>query len=94
MPGFFVFLPNSDYPSVYKTDSCGFKSRRARGSSPQRGREQRGRAVGSSVLCATRSSETDAVRQRGMEGKGQATEDSHGLSVAKNLDNCASIQVR
>jgi hypothetical protein len=29
-----------------------------------------------------------------MEGKGQVIEDSHGLSVIKNLDNCASIQVR
>jgi hypothetical protein len=49
---------------------------------------------GCKPLCATRSSETDAIRQRGMEGKGQGAEDSHGLSVAKNLDNCASIQVR
>ena len=44
--------------------------------------------------CATRSSETDAIRQRGMEGKGQVIEDSHGPSITKNLDNCASIQVR
>jgi hypothetical protein len=29
-----------------------------------------------------------------MEGKGQVIEDSHDLSIAKNLDNCASIQVR
>jgi hypothetical protein len=29
-----------------------------------------------------------------MEGKGQAIEDSHGLSVAENLDNYVSIQVR
>jgi hypothetical protein len=29
-----------------------------------------------------------------MEGKGQVIEDSHGPSITKNLDNCASIQVR
>jgi hypothetical protein len=45
------------------------------------------------ALGATRSSET-ADKRRGMEGKGQVIEDSHGLSVTKNLDNCASIQVR
>jgi hypothetical protein len=46
------------------------------------------------ALGATRSSETDAIRQRGMEGKGQVIEDSHGFLITKNLDNCASIQVR
>ena len=45
-------------------------------------------------VCAIRSSETDAIKQRGMEGKGQVIEDSHDLLIAKNLDNCASIQVR
>ena len=45
-------------------------------------------------VCATRSSETDAIRQRGMEGKGQVIEGCHGLLITKNLDNCASIQVR
>jgi hypothetical protein len=29
-----------------------------------------------------------------MEGKGQVIEDSHDLSITKNLDNCAFIQVR
>jgi hypothetical protein len=29
-----------------------------------------------------------------MEGKGQVIESCHGLLVTKNLDNCASIQVR
>jgi hypothetical protein len=44
--------------------------------------------------CAIRSSETDAIKQRGMEGKGQVIEDSHDLLITKKLDNCASIQVR
>ena len=46
------------------------------------------------AVCATRSSETKAVRLWGMEGKGQVIEGSHGPSITKNLDNCASIQVR
>jgi hypothetical protein len=29
-----------------------------------------------------------------MEGKGQVIEDGHDLLIAKNLDNCASIQVK
>ena len=45
-------------------------------------------------VCAIRSSETDAIKQRGMEVKGQVIEDSHDLLIAKTLDNCASIQVR
>jgi hypothetical protein len=54
-------------------------------------RRRRGRLH---AMCATRSSETDAIWQRGMEGKGQVIEDSHDLLVIKNLDNCVSIQVR
>jgi hypothetical protein len=54
-------------------------------------RRRRGRLH---AMCATRSSETKAIRLWGMEGKGQVIEDSHGPSITKNLDNCASIQVR